>query len=86
MSDKGFLDVNVGKRKSPCKMCFKECRKKDNCSKCEVCAKSFHIECLPKKHMSISLCSKTCEMKLLPFSNLNYNEFCDEIVPTYTEF
>ena len=81
ISDKAFLDVNVGKRKLPCKKCYRECFKKKNCKKCYVCAKSFHQECLPKKCLTSEICSKVCEMKLLPFSKLNDHELCDEITP-----
>ena len=36
ISDKAFLDVNVGKRKLPCKLCLRECYKKPNCRAREI--------------------------------------------------
>ena len=73
ISTKAFLDVNVGKRKSPCKICFRECFKKKNCSQCEICAKSFHNKCISNKNKSSLIFSKACEMKLLPFSSVCFS-------------
>ena len=80
VTNKIFLDINVGKRKLPCKKCHRECFKKRNCSKCEVCAKTYHNECLP----TTLICSRACEMKIFPFFNLREHEFCDEI--TFVSF
>ena len=80
IAPKKFLDVNMGKRKSPCKMCSRECYKKKNCFECVVCAKLLHSECVPKKLLKTLTCSKMCEMKLLPFFSVRDDDFCDELI------
>ena len=79
ISVKAFLDINVGKRKMPCKLCQRECYKKNNCRKCDVCHKFFHLECLPETASNTVTCSIVCHMKTFPFFNLREHEFCDEM-------
>ena len=83
--DKIFLDTNVGKRKIPCKKCYRECFKVPNCLKCSICAKSYHIECTSPRTRTNSIlpdtffCSKSCELKLLPFHSVESYELIDQI-------
>ena len=83
--DKIFLDTNVGKRKLPCKKCYRECFKVSNCVECIVCAKPFHNECIHPRIRSSSIfsdtfiCSNSCELKLFPFQSVENYELIDEI-------
>ena len=83
--DKIFLDTNVGKRKIPCKKCYRECFKVPNCLKCSICAKSYYIECTSPRIRTNSIlpdtffCSKSCELKLLPFHSVESYELIDQI-------
>ena len=85
ISDKIFLDTNVGKRKIPCKNCHRECFKVANCLKCSICAKSYHKECIRPRIRTNPilsdnfLCSKPCELKLLPFYWVENYELIDEM-------
>ena len=87
-SDKAFLDTNVGKRKLPCKKCYRECHKVSHCVKCSYCAKWRHHECIDPNWPKLSdtdsfFCSKLCDIKyyikLQPFSTVENYELEDEM-------
>ena len=88
LTNKVFLDTVIGRRKIPCKICFRECAKSKNCAKCIVCMRSQHTYCIPvptthniRQNSSYDyfVCSNRCELRLLPFSKLNDLEFYNEI-------
>ena len=79
VSDSLFLDVNVGKRKFPCKKCSRECENTE-CISCTVCTRLYHSECADfsiSGHENISgtlrpfICSIACDMKKFPFSKVS---------------
>ena len=88
LTNKVFLDTVVGKRKLPCKKCFRECSKISNRIKCIVCMRWQHTYCISTPTAStipqnIShdsyVCSSLCELRSMPFSKINNLEFYNEI-------
>ena len=88
LTNKVFLDTVVGKRKVPCKICFRECAKATNRIKCVVCMRWQHTYCttahttntLPSNDDHDSyICSKTCEIRSMPFSKMNNSELFNEL-------
>ena len=87
LTDKVFLDVVIGKRKLPCKSCFRECKKIKKCIKCTICMKWQHIECIPslstKRVINLYcsyICSDICEIRTMPFCKMNNDELLNAII------
>ena len=59
ITDKIFLDTNVGKRKIPCKRCYRECYKVRNSVKCSNCSKWHHYECIDSRMPTSSTLSNS---------------------------
>ena len=88
LTNKVFLDTVIGKRKIPCKICFRECAKSYNCAKCIVCARWQHAYCIPvpvtlnisqnSNHDFHFICSNRCELRLMPFNNIDDSELFNE--------
>ena len=95
LTNKVFLDTTVGKRKLPCKKCFRECAKRTKSIQCTICKRWQHTICIsglgtnalvPKYDSHSFICSDVCEIRSMPFCKLNnfdlFNEiFCDSSVP-----
>ena len=68
LTNKVFLDTVMGKRKIPCKICFRECAKSTYCAKCVVCLRSQHTYCIPAPtththNNDFFVCSNRCELR-----------------------
>ena len=84
--EKEFSKINAGKIREPCTKCGGECHRFD-IIQCDECDKWTHRVCteLSKerfeelgKSSEPFICSKKCEMKVFPFSNLGKNKFFEE--------
>ena len=90
VGDKEFIRTNTKNSKFPCMKCVGECNKKYERLQCAGCLRWLHLECtgLPReefgKHISSNTgsvyhCSLKCELKLLPFCNLDEFDFVDYV-------
>ena len=95
LTNKVFLDTVIGKRKLPCKICFRECAKSTNCAKCVICMRWQHAYCIPvsttqnilqRSIQDFFVCSNKCELRLMPFSKIHDSVLFNEIfcVPSYS--
>ena len=87
LTDRVFLDTTIGKRKLPCKTCYKECAKVKNCIKCIICMKWQHAECLPSfittpfnNECDSYICPGTCEIRSMPFCKMSNTELLNDII------
>ena len=85
IKDKEFIKINAVEIRNPCCKCGGECHKFD-IIQCDQCLKWTHQVCtsLTREEfirLGISsdqyLCSKKCEMKTLPYSNLTKTKFAE---------
>ena len=94
--DKEFIKINANEIKVPCTKCGGECHRFDRIQ-CDECDKWTHQVCssLTKEEFvelgqstDPFICSKKCEMKKFPFSNLAYRKFLqrnDEVTNNESE-
>ena len=80
-----YINTILGKQKSPCKVCFRECKKMNKFLKCTVCKRTQHTYCIPKlanPHTDSYVCSNTCEIRLMPFNKISNSDMLDEFHTT----
>ena len=86
VGDKEFIKVNAKIHRFPCLKCAGECHKKFERLQCTGCLRWIHLECSKlsrtdySKYIStvtgnVYHCSTKCELKLLPFRNLDAYDF-----------
>ena len=88
LTNKVFLDTNVGKQKFPCKKCSRTCSKLTKSIKCNICRRWQHTSCflsldsksiVPNLDSDSFFCSDACVTKSLPFSKLDNFDFKNEL-------
>ena len=93
MRDKEFSKINAIEIKEPCTQCGGDCYKFDRIQ-CDGCDKWTHQVCssLTKqefeeigKTSKEFICSKKCELRIFPFSNLSKQKFKTELNPNDSE-
>ena len=90
VSDRQFRIINKKINRFPCQACSGECHKKMERVKCGGCSRWLHLECsklsknqfndyLTNTEDNVFRCSPKCELKLLPFNNLDEFDFTKDV-------